>query len=408
MKLPADSNASGRDLGQEELALLKEVIESGTLNSTKGTKVKRFDKEFAKEYGVEFAHACASGTAALHTAVATINPDPGDEIITTTITDLGTIVPILYQNAIPIFADVDPLTFNITAQTIEPKITKRTKAIMVVHLFGKPADMDPIMALSKKYNIPVIEDCCQAYFARYKGSNVGTIGQIGCFSLQQSKHMTTGEGGIVIAKDRTLERKIRLFIDKAWGYGDPKPDHYFLALNYRMTDLQGAVALAQLKKVRDVVNRRREAAQMLTEHLQDTPGITLPESNEDSIHVFWKYPLIVDTDLFGVDVFAFSTMLKEKGIFSAPRYIQKPVFMCEVLKDRRTYGKSHCPYDCPKRKGEEEIVYDVNDYPKTMKALEHVLVLPWNEFYTSEHVDYIARSVKEAVDFYLSKKGERV
>lgn len=408
MKLPSDANATGRDLGKEELALLQEVINSGTLNATKGTMVKRLVAEFAKECGVRFAHAATSGTAALHTAVAVINPDPGDEIITTPITDMGGITPILYQNAIPVFADVDPATLNITAQTIEPKITRRTKAIMVVHLFGKSADMDPIMALSKKYNIPVIEDCCQAYFAQYKGRNVGTIGQIGCFSLQQGKHMTTGEGGIIVTDDPQLERRIRLFIDKAWGYGDPEPDHYFLAMNYRMTELQGAVALAQLRKVRGVVKRRLETARRLTTALKDTPGITLPESTQESVHVYWKYPLIIDTDSFGVDVFAFSDVLKEKGIFSAPRYIQKPAFMCEVLRDRRTYGESRCPYDCPRRDGEGDIVYDAKDYPGTMKALANVLVLPWSEFYTREHVDYIARNVKEAVQFYLSTKGAGV
>ncbi|UCD55385.1 MAG: DegT/DnrJ/EryC1/StrS family aminotransferase [Candidatus Omnitrophota bacterium] len=409
MKLPADSNATGRDLGREEIALLKEVIESGTLNATKGTMVKRFVKGFAEMYGVPFAHAVTSGTASLHTALAAINPDPGDEIITTPITDMGGIAPILYQNAIPVFADVDPVTLNITAEAIGPKITKRTKAIMVVHLFGKPADMDPIMAISKEHNIPVIEDCCQAYFAQYKGKNVGTIGDIGCFSLQQGKHMTTGEGGIIITKDPELERRIRLFIDKAWGYGDPKPDHYFLALNYRMTELQGAAALAQLAKVKNVVKRRRETALMLTERLKDTPGIALPESTRKSVHVFWKYPLIVDTGLFGVDVVRFSAMLKERDIFSAPRYIQKPAFMCEVLRDKRTYGKSRCPYNCPSRKNEKEIVYDIDEYPGTMKALERVLVLPWNEFYTGEHVDYIAENIKEVAKFYLSRKEkERV
>ena len=408
MNLPTESNASGRDLGKEELALLREVIESGTLNATKGTMVKKLVKEFAKEYGIRFAHATTSGTAALHTAIAAINPDPGDEIITSPITDIGGIAPILYQNAIPVFADVDPITLNITAEAIEPKITKRTKAILVVHLFGKPADMDPIMALSKKHNLPVIEDCCQAYFAKYKGKNVGTIGEIGCFSLQQGKHMTTGEGGIVITEDPKLERRIRLFIDKAWGYGDPKPDHYFLALNYRMTELQGAVALAQLKKVKGVVKRRRETALMLTEHLQGIPGITLPESDKESVHVFWKYPLIIDIDLFGTDVVAFSAVLKEKGIFSVPRYIQKPAFMCQVLRDKKTYGKSQCPYDCPKREGEKMIVYDTVDYPGTMKALARVLVLPWNEFYTVEHVDYIAKNIKETTERFLSKKEQKV
>lgn len=408
MKLPTDTNSSGRDLGKEELALLKEVIESGTLNATKGTMVKRFVTKFAGDCGVQFAHAATSGTASLHTAIAAVNPDPGDEIITTPITDMGGIAPILYQNAIPIFADVDPETLNITAETIEPKITKRTKAIMVVHLFGKPAEMDPIMALSRKYNIPVIEDCCQAYFARYKGKNVGTIGDIGCFSLQQGKHMTTGEGGIIITNNPDLERRIRLFIDKAWGYGDPKPDHYFLALNYRMTELQGAVALAQLRKVRGVVEKRRNTALMLTGLLKGTPGLILPESDEASVHVYWKYSLIVDTDLLGEDVTTFAARLKEKGIFSAPRYIQKPAFMCEVIKDKKTYGRSHCPYDCSARNGEREITYDVKDYPGTMRALERVLVLPWNEFYTIEHVEYIAKNIKAAVESSISKKGVKI
>ena len=235
MQLPSDVNSSGRTLGKEEIANLTEVIQSGTLTSTKGRFVKQFAAEFAEKYGFKHCSACSSGTAGLHTAIAALNPNPGDEIITTTITDMGGITPILYQNAIPVFADTDPFTLNITAETIEPRITKKTKAIIVVHLFGKPAEMGPIMKLARRHNIPVIEDCCQAYFAKYKGQNVGTIGDIGCFSLQQGKHMTAGEGGIVCADDPDLARRIRLFIDKAWGYGDPNPDHYFLALNYRMT-----------------------------------------------------------------------------------------------------------------------------------------------------------------------------
>ncbi|MDD4013507.1 MAG: DegT/DnrJ/EryC1/StrS family aminotransferase [Candidatus Omnitrophica bacterium] len=397
IKLPEDGNITGRDIGEAEMTLLKQVIESGTLNATKGTMVKKFTKTFAETYGVAHCHATTSGTASIHTALAVVNPEPGDEVISTPITDMGGITPILYQNAVPVFADVDPYTLNITADTIEPRLTKRTKAIIVVHLFGKPADMDPIMALSRKYNIPVIEDCCQAYFAEYKGRKVGTIGHIGCFSLQQGKHMTTGEGGMVVTNDPDMERRARLFIDKAWGYGDPRPDHYFLALNYRMTEFQGAVAYAQLGKVRKVVENRRRTALKLTDMLKGIKGLYLPESTPDSVHVYWKYPLIIDTDHFGHDVMEFSAELKSKGIFSAPRYIQKPAFMCEVLRDKRTYGRSNCPYDCPKRDGEKEIVYDTKSYPGTMKALEHVLVLPWNEFYTDEHVGYIAQSIKDVI-----------
>ena len=170
MQLPSDADHTGRDLGQEELELLKKVIDSGTLNCTKGTAVKEFEKQFAAKLGVDFCRTTTSGTASIHTAIAAIDPEPGDEIITTPITDMGALTPIIYQTAIPIFADVDPLTYNVTAETIAPKITRRTKAIMVTHLFGNPCDMDPIMDLAKQHNLPVIEDACQAYRRNIRGS----------------------------------------------------------------------------------------------------------------------------------------------------------------------------------------------------------------------------------------------
>lgn len=395
MQLPSDTDGSGRNLGKEEIDFLRKVIESGTLNCTKGTVVKEFEKKFAQRYGVGFCRTTTSGTASIHTAIAGINPEPGDEIITTSITDMGALTPIIYQTAIPIFVDVDPLTYNITAETIAPKITKRTKAIIVTHLFGNPCDMDPIMDLAHKHNIPVIEDACQAYLAEYKGKLIGTIGDIGCFSLQQGKHMTTGEGGIVISRNGKYSRHMWLFVDKAWGYSDPKPDHYFLALNYRMTELQGAVALAQLDKVDRVVERRIRTAQMLTNLITDIPGVSPPKVTPNSKHVYWKYPLRVDDAIIegGVDLFA--AKLKEKGIFSAPRYIQKPAFMCQIFRDRNTFGNSHFPFEGYCRKDDPPIVYAPEDFPGTFDALSHVVVLPWNEFYTEKHVHYIADSIKE-------------
>ena len=256
MRLPSDGDSSGRDLGRDELDRLREVIESGTLNCTKGRAVKEFEARFAKRYGVEFGRATTSGTASIHAAIAAVDPEPGDEIITSPITDIGALSPIIYQTAIPVFADVDPLTYNVTAETIAPRITRRTRAIIVTHLFGNPCDMGPILDLARKHELPVIEDAAQAYEAECDGQLVGTIGDFGCFSLQQGKHMTTGEGGIVITRNEKYWRRLWLFVDKAWGYGDPAPDHYFLALNYRMTELQGAVALAQLEKL----GRRRGEA----------------------------------------------------------------------------------------------------------------------------------------------------
>src|SRR6185436_13683961 len=139
-----------------------------------------------------------------HAAVAAIDPEPGDEIVTTSITDMGALTPILYQAAIPVFADTDPRTYNVTAETIAPRITRRTKAVIVTHLFGNPCDMDPIVELCREKGLLLLEDCAQAFGATYKGRPVGTIGDIGCFSLQQTKHMTAGEGGMVVARDEKL------------------------------------------------------------------------------------------------------------------------------------------------------------------------------------------------------------
>ena len=240
ISLPSDQDATGRTFGPEELEAVRQCLETGTLTSTKGNFVKQLEASFAAKVGAKFAYACSSGTAAVHCAIAAINPEPGDEIITTSITDMGALTPIIYQGAIPVFCDVDPHTYNVTAETIAKCISPKTKAIIVTHLFGNPCDMAPIMELANRHGIPVLEDCAQAYLTTYHDQYVGTIGAVGCFSLQQGKHITTGEGGIVTTNDEALARRIFLFINKAWGYGDANADHYFVAPNYRMSELLGA------------------------------------------------------------------------------------------------------------------------------------------------------------------------
>jgi dTDP-4-amino-4,6-dideoxygalactose transaminase len=394
ISLPSDANASGRSLGREEVELLQRVIESGVLNCTKGTTVSRFEKRFAELVGVPFCRCTTSGTAAIHAAIAAVNPDPGDEIITTPITDMGAITPILYQTAIPVFADVDPHTYNVTADTIRRKISRRTRAVVVTHLFGNACDMDPIVDLCKQKGLPLIEDCAQAYGTTYKGRHVGTFGAIGCFSLQQGKHMTSGEGGMVVSFDPDLSRRMQLFIDKAWGYGDPKPDHYFLALNYRMTELAGAVALAQIDKLRGMIENRVIMANLLTSKIRDVRGVHPPTVRPDVRHTYWKYPLRIDPKVIRGGADALGQKLRDAGVFCAPRYIQKPAFLCEVLRDRNTFGKSRFPYEGEHRKGEPPVIYDVADTPGTMEGLATVVVLPWNEKYTRDHVQHIGETIR--------------
>lgn len=392
--LPSDQEASGRTLGEEEIALVSEAIRSGTLTSTKGTFVKTLEKRFAEILGVKYAYACSSGSGAVHTAIAAIDPEPGDEIITTSITDMGALTPILYQGAIPVFADVDPQTWNVTAETIEKCISDRTKAIIVTHLFGNPCDMTAIMELAESRGIPVIEDCAQAFLATHADKPVGTIGKIGCFSLQQGKHITTGEGGIVTTNDDALARRMFLFINKAFGYGDPNPDHYFIALNGRMCELQGAVAVAQLSKLWGCVEHRRIAAKKMTQKLQGLAGIETPYCDERNTHVFWKYCLRVDSKVVPDGAVGLAKKLKERGIFSAPRYIQKPAFQCMIFEQQQTFGNSRFPFTLARP---EAVDYSPEKFPGTFAGLEAVLVLPWNEAYTDEHIDYIANAIHESL-----------
>jgi perosamine synthetase len=394
IQLPSDQDSSGRTLGAEELSNLNEVITSGTLTSTKGRFVKTFQEQFAEKLGVKHAYACASGTAAIHTAIAALDPEPGDEIVTSPITDMGALTPILYQAAIPVFAEVDPATWNVTAKTIEPVLSKRTKAIVVTHLFGNPCEMDEIVRLAESRGIPVIEDCAQAFLAKSQGRYVGTIGTISCFSLQQGKHITTGEGGLVATDDPKLARLLNLFINKAWGYGDANPDHYFLALNYRMSELQGAVALGQLPKLEAAVAKRIAMAELMHKKLKGLPGLAIPKMRSGDVHTYWKYCLRVDPAVINGGSVALGRELKDRQISSVPRYIQKPAFMCKIFQDQKTFGSSRFPFTLARP---EVLQYEEARFPLTMKALQEILVLPWNENYTEAHVNYISDAIHDAI-----------
>ncbi len=398
LQLPTDADASGRSFGDEERELLLGVLSSGTLNCTKGSVVRRFERAFADLLGVRFCRCTSSGTAAVHTALAALDLAPGDEVVTTPITDMGAITPILYQGAVPVFADVDPRSLNVTARTIEAVLSPRTKAIIVTHLFGNPCAMDEILALADEHGIPLIEDAAQAYLARWRGRPVGTLGRIGCFSLQQGKHITCGEGGIVVTDDEDLFRRMRLFVDKAWPYGEEAPDHEFLALNYRMTELQGAVALGQLGKLEDNVRRRIETAEALTDMLRDVEGLSPPAAPPDGTHVYWRYALSVDPESVPGGPDALAARLKQKGIWAAPRYVKKPAFECRVLRERVAFGGRGFPWTGEHRRGDPDIVYDRSRTPGAVRGLERVVVLPWNERLDEGHVRSIATVIRWAID----------
>ncbi|MGE3173577.1 MAG: DegT/DnrJ/EryC1/StrS family aminotransferase [Planctomycetota bacterium] len=394
MSLPSDGDWTGRTLGHEECELATRAIRSGTLNSTKGTFVTRFEQEFARATGRKHAIACASGSAAVHCAINALCLQPGDEVITTPITDMGALTCILYEGAVPVFADVDPVTINVTAATLAAQITDRTRAIVVTHLFGLSCDMAPIVQLAKERNLILIEDMAQAFGATERTGRPGTFGAISCYSLQQGKHMTTGEGGVCTTDDPGLARRLFLFVNKAWGYGDPKPDHYFPALNFRLTELQGAVALAQLRKLDWVVERRRQVAAQLTAGLQGIAGLTLPQDPPGGRHSWWKYAFLVDPTVVEGGAVQLGKRMKERGVFCVPRYIQKPAFECELFQDFNSSPVSQMPLANSARRNQPQPLFDRKNYPGTVRALDRVIVLPINELYTKEHVDYVTGVIR--------------
>lgn len=395
LRLPSDQDASGRTFGAEEIAAITEVLESGTLITTKGKFGKLLEESFAKRLGVKYAYACNSGSAAVHVAVAAVNPNPGDEIITTSVTDMGALTPIVFQGAIPVFADVDPKTLNVTAETIEKVLSEKTKAIIVTHLFGNPCEMQAIMELADARGIPVIEDTAQSFLAEVDGKYVGTIGAIGAFSFQQGKHMTTGEGGIVVTNDDTIARRMYLFINKAWGYGDANPDHYFASLNYRMTELQAALAYEQLKKLDFCVGQRQRMAALLDKKIADIDGIESYKPEANATMTYWKYCLRVDDAKIEDGAVGLAKALKVYDVASAPRYVVKPAYKCRVFTEQNTFGDSHYPFNLARP---EAVDYNDDNFQGTIKGLHDVLVLPFNERYEEKHIEFLAASIREAVE----------
>lgn len=388
--LPSIQSSEGRMVGKEELDELKEVVASGCFSFLYGTKVKAFEKAFGELYDMPISVAVSSGTAALHTAVTYLNPEPGDEIIVSPITDMGSIIPILAQLAIPVFADVDPNTQNIDPAEIEKVISPRTKAIIVTHIYGAPADMDPIMEIARRHNLFVIEDCAQSHLARYKGRLTGTIGDLGCFSFQQAKHMTMGDGGLVLAReDMKFGRSLRQSMDKGWPREKGGRDHLFLAPNYHMTELQAAVGLAQLRKLDEIVTRRRASAERLSDRMHDSEAYAAVPVLPDSFETYFFHAFRIRPEQFSASPAEVIAALQAEGL---PCFLGYPgpkvLYKYPVIRDRLTFGSSGWPFNLPGI--ERNWDYDDNLCPIAERLCQETVVLWWSEGLTTEHADQMA------------------
>ncbi len=391
---------SGKRFGEEEKKELLEVIDNDMLFYFFGKKVFEFQQAFADKYGMKYCIACSSGTAAVHIAIGTLELPPGTEVITSAITDMGTLTGILYQNLIPVFADIDPQTYNMAADSIEQAITARTGAIVVVHHSGLAADMDSILDIGERHGLPVIEDCAQAYLCSYKGRLTGTMGAINAFSLNHFKHITCGSGGMVLTNDEKKRKIASLFLDKCYDREAGKRNPFFLAPNYQMTELQGAVALAQLKKLNGIIERRNTLGSQLTDYLQQIPGITPQLVPEGCRHSYFLFLFRVDLQELHVSLEEFSKALAAEGIPNSPHLITGG--MCEyqydIFRNRSAFPNSLHPFV---NSGlATDVSYHDGLCPNAEKAFTETINLAINEFYTEQDIKEMAAAIEKVALYY--------
>jgi len=356
---------SGKYIGNE-LEYVKQVLESDMKSATSGSWNRRLEKKFCETFRVKYAIAHNSGTSALHSCLSAIGVGPGDEVISPALTVMMNTFATLYHNAVPVFADVDPDTFNIDTADIERKITPRTRAIMTVSLYGLPPEMDKIMKIAKKYSLFVIEDNAECYLGYCKGRVAGSIGHMSVFSMENSKHISIGEGGMVVINDEVLAERIR----KCGGIGFKNlraeegrirlnedvfqdPDykrHDYLGWNYRLPELNAAVGLAQMERLDKIVKKRQKIATYYEKAIKGCSWLIPQKVPKGYVHSYWTYTVKYEgEEVLGATWKVFRNTYKEMGgdgIYAA----WSVPYLEPIMVNRTFYGKG-CPLECLHCKG---------------------------------------------------------
>ncbi len=393
---------AGKRHGDVEKRYLTEVIDADMLFYFFGSKVRDFERRFAEMYGVRHCIACSSGTAAVHMAVAALELPVGSEVITPAITDMGSLTGILYQGLVPVFADVEPDTLNMSPASVRERITERSRAILVVHHSGLAADMDALLTIGRETGLPLIEDCAQAYCCTYRGKLAGTMGAINAFSLNHFKHITCGSGGMVLTDDDRLRYRASLFLDKCFQREEGIRNPFFLAPNYQMTELQGAVALAQLEKVQGIVDARNRLGSLLNRHLAEIPGVVPQATPEGRKHAFFLYLFRLDLSVLGCTADEFSKTLAAEGIPNKPHLITggRPVYLYDIFRNRSAFPGSTFPFTRPDGTGR---TYRRGDCPVAEAAFDTWITMNIYEHFTEDDIAEIAHGVGKVAHHYTSR-----
>jgi dTDP-4-amino-4,6-dideoxygalactose transaminase len=283
---------------------------------------------------------CSSGTAALHIAVAALQLPPGSEIITSSVTDMGSVIGILYQQLVPVFADIDSRTYNLNPESVRRAITPKTRALMIVHLAGNPCDMDSLLAVAREHNLFVIEDCAQAWGAAYRGKPVGLFGHLACYSFNEFKHVSCGDGGIVATNDARFGPSLAKWGDKHYDRATNSRNPEALSPNYRMSEPQAAVAAAQLAKLDAIVAGHTRAGQRLLTRLRELapPAVLLPEIDPRNTHSYWFCLLRLTLPQLRCTRDEFVAALHAEGVQALAGYIPKPVYRYPLFQNHNFFA----------------------------------------------------------------------
>jgi dTDP-4-amino-4,6-dideoxygalactose transaminase len=382
--------------GEGDLA--KSVAESGLHSRFASELVRDVEAELAVFYGTKFAATCTSGTAALQVILASLGFPAGSEIITTSLTDMGVVIPIIYENLVPVFADVLRGDFNVSVDTIVPLVTDRTKAVVLVHLGGSPCDIEPVLQFCRHHGIVLIEDFSQAHGAEYKGKRVGSFGHLSFGSFQQSKQISCGEGGIVLTDDENAYARVVLAYDKGWERSRPLSQRFYtmLSLNYRFNALQAAVLRPQIGRLDSLLERKRSLAAIVRSGLSDLADVVGFQRVVDGAeHAYYSLALTLTTPR--VDRDALLRVLDEEyRVVCAQGYANPyPLYSCaNALLDPAHYGKG---FAYASRR------YPAGTCPNAEHVLSKSLLLPFNEAFSNADMEEIAARTSKAIHGLLQR-----
>jgi perosamine synthetase len=404
-----------RTMGELEKQAVLNVMESDQLSGFFGSpgdkwlggeQVKAFEAKWASMYGFKHAISVNSWTTGLMTAVGAVGIEPGDEVIVSPYTMSASATAILFYGGIPIFADIDPDTFNITAETIESVISPRTKGIMVVHIFGQAADMDPIMALAKKYNLKVIEDAAQSPGVFYKGKPVGAIGDIGGFSLNYHKHIHAGEGGMLVTNDDKYALRCQLIRNHAENLVEAQGINNLMNMigsNYRLTEIGAAIGNCQLDQLEGYLLHRQKLANYFSAQLEQIPGLGAAKISDGSGHAYYLYPIKFDEKIIGVSrgdfVRAVNAELPKPEHWEQTCLVEgyvRPLYLLPVYQKKIALGSKGFPWST---NSHINYAYKSEDCPNVERIYKHEMIFTplIREPLTDRDIEDVVKAIRKVI-----------